>query len=139
MFTINTLAIATTLAFNWFTKNAVARARPYMRHCREDPQSDFGCNDVDRNRSFYSGHTAFAVTGAGLICMHHSRLPLYGDPGDSVACGVAIGVASAIALFRIFADKHYLSDVLVGAAAGVISGVLMPWFLRYGFNDSPFR
>ena len=137
LFTINTLSVAATLAFNWFTKNAVARERPYVQHCREDPQSDFECSNVDRNRSFYSGHTAFAATGAGLICMHHSRLPLYDGIGDDIACGVAIGVAGGIALMRILADRHWFSDVFVGAVAGVISGVLLPWFLRYGFDDTP--
>jgi hypothetical protein len=29
-------------------------------------------------QSFISGHTLMAFTGAGLICAHHSHLPLYG-------------------------------------------------------------
>jgi membrane-associated phospholipid phosphatase len=42
-----------------------------------------------------------------------------------------MSVATATALLRIVADKHYLSDVVVGAAVGTASGLLLPLVLHY--------
>jgi membrane-associated phospholipid phosphatase len=77
----------------------------------------------DANVSFYSGHAsnAFAIA-VSLYRAHVIR----GD-GDAKKLGV-IGLisASATAYLRIAADKHYLSDVVVGAGAGSAIGWLIP-------------
>jgi len=61
--------------------------------------------------SFPSGHASKAFMGAGFI---HKRYGLgYGMPAY-------IG-ATYVAYSRVYADKHYVEDVLAGAAIGVFS------------------
>jgi membrane-associated phospholipid phosphatase len=43
----------------------------------------------------------------------------------------AVAAGSGIGLTRILAGKHFPSDVLVGAAAGTASGLLIPWLHLY--------
>ena len=40
-------------------------------------------------------------------------------------------MASLTGLFRIMADKHWMTDVLGGAGVGLFSGWLMPWLLHF--------
>jgi membrane-associated phospholipid phosphatase len=40
--------------------------------------------------------------------------------------GVGMTVAGATGYLRIAGDKHYLTDVLVGAATGVAAGIALP-------------
>jgi len=57
--------------------------------CASDPDYDRDCaDDVQRNQSFLSGHTAMSFTGAGLICVEHANLALYGggSPGVEISC-----------------------------------------------------
>jgi membrane-associated phospholipid phosphatase len=79
-----------------------------------------------------SGHVSTAVTGAALICTHHLRLDLYGSrAADITACGLGIAAAVASGVSRIASDNHYTTDVLSGAAIGVVSGWLVPTLLHY--------
>jgi hypothetical protein len=59
------------------TKRLVARERPFGAACAGSEYTE-GCEDLDRFRSYYSGHAAITATGAGLVCAHHTRVPLYG-------------------------------------------------------------
>ncbi len=68
--------------------------------------------DASNSRSFPSGHTSNAFAWAA-IAQHH-----YGS-----RIGVpAYAVASLVGLSRIERSKHYLSDVVGGAALGIIVG-----------------
>jgi membrane-associated phospholipid phosphatase len=131
MFAIDFSAFAVSGFLNFYTKALVGRARPYSRDCSEDrPTAE--CASADRTMSFFSGHAATTFTAAGLACAHHSNLPLYGSAGaDVIACAGMMSLATATGLLRIVADKHYLSDVLVGAAVGTASGLLLPLVLHY--------
>jgi len=137
MLGIDFLAFASTNFLLSFTKNFLARLRPYAVECEEDPDYDYNCENPDRFRSFFSGHTANAFTAASLVCLHHANIPLYGGgAADDVACISSLAVATGIGFLRILADKHYLSDVFIGAAIGVLSGLVVPSLLHYGFNYS---
>jgi membrane-associated phospholipid phosphatase len=58
---------------------------------------------------------------------------LFGGAGaDAATCGTALGSATAVALLRVVARKHYLSDVAVGAVVGLASGFGVPQLLHYG-------
>ena len=138
LFFINALSLMTTAAGLTFTKNVIRRERPYGRECVTNREYDRSCVGPDRFRSFYSGHSAFAFTGASLVCIHHAYLPLYGnDVADAAACGGAMLMATAVATLRIVADKHYFSDVLIGAILGFVSGFVMPQVLHYGLDPDP--
>lgn len=114
------------------TKKLVARARPDASQCMRG--SEPACRE--KSESFFSSHTAFAFTGAGLICAQHQSLPLYGPgPWGAIICGAALGAATAVGALRIVADRHYFTDVMGGAAVGLAAGYLLPNLLHYGFGS----
>ena len=41
----------------------------------------------------------------------------------------ALALAALTAFLRVAADKHYLSDVLVGSTPGILSCVVVPWLI----------
>lgn len=81
-----------------------------VRRKRPNGENDF---------SFYSGHTTTAFTGAGLVC-------LYQDIGS---CLAMLGLATSVGYLRIAADKHYFSDVVVGAGLGYAHGRFIPMLI----------
>lgn len=132
-------AIATPLV--WLGKHFITRVRPAERAICEDPTST-ECMETTL-RSFPGGHMGITATAAALACTHHTHLPLYGGgaAGD-VACITALGASGVVFLSRMIASRHYLSDMLVGSAIGVLAGWLMPMALHYGLDgdeDEPRR
>ena len=95
-------------------KYAAQRQRPYSFYSKK--------NDVDSYKSFFSGHTstAFAI-GTSTAKM----LAKYSDINKRIVWVSALGLASATGYLRIAADKHYFSDVFVGAIVGTIIGNTM--------------
>jgi membrane-associated phospholipid phosphatase len=94
-------------------KHIVHRPRPYAHYC-EPPAAGALCK-VDSRLSFFSGHTAAAfaaATAAGEI----ARMKGYRNATTIRSTGLAL--AAATGLLRTAADRHYLSDVVVGAAVG---------------------
>ncbi len=131
MFLINTEAFAITGFFSFLSNATIRRQRPYVRECgagKPDPVFP-DCDVAGQSEGFYSGHTAIAFTGAALTCMHHANLPLYGDNGvgGAVACVTLMTGATVGGVARLIADKHYASDVIVGAGVGLASGIIVPW------------
>lgn len=118
----NTQAYMVTGITVQFIKRLTARERPFQQECAADPVYDPGCGLGDSRRSFFSGHAAWAFTGAGLICANHKALEL---AGGMAPCYVSLGLALLTGMTRVFADRHYASDVLVGAAVGLASGFVL--------------
>lgn len=76
--------------------------------------------DSDARNSFPSGHTATAFLGAELLRMQSGHLsPWIGYSGYAVA--------AATAYLRIYNNRHYLNDVLAGAAIGFFSARFAAW------------
>lgn len=124
--TAYSLALGITLVLNDVVKESVGRARPYERECRQDPSSP-ACTSQDTYASFYSGHTAVAFTSAGFSCAMHLSRSLYGDDAaDGASCGASLAVAAMTGLLRIASDRHYLSDVAIGAVIGFLVGYIVP-------------
>lgn len=118
----------------------VGRGRPNYAPCSVDPSYDPLCGGSGNNASFPSGHTLGAATAAGLVCVHHRYLRLYGSPvGDGAACGAMLLFTAVTAVSRVMADRHYASDDLAGAGIGFAAGYGLPWLLhyRYGGRLSP--
>ena len=111
----------------------LGRRRPSARECDRDASYDRRCDDTERlNESAVSGHTSISFIGAGLMCAHHTNLPLYnGRAADLAACITALTLASVQGTLRVVSDNHYATDVLAGAALGLGTGYLMPWLLHY--------
>ena len=104
----------------------------------EEPASSFDCDSQNkRQRSFYSGHTAFTFATAGLICSHHLNLKLYGGGApDIAACATGFAAAAATGTLRMVGDQHYATDVITGALVGTITGLGLPWLLHYRHDRS---
>jgi len=70
--------------------------------------------DGDDNRSFPSAHSSASFTAAEYLRKRYGWE--YGLP--------AYGLATFVAYSRVEADKHYVHDVLAGAAIGIASSYL---------------
>lgn len=111
------------------------RRRPDVAACSLDPEYHEMCFQGP-NSAFPSGHTSGAFVGAGLVCAHHLNLPLYGIRGaDVAACAVATGMATATGVLRVMAHRHYVTDVIAGAAAGALPGFALPMLGHYLWLD----
>jgi membrane-associated phospholipid phosphatase len=99
---------------NQVVRHDVARLRP----------------DGSDSVSFYSGHTsdAFALVMA-LYTTHRLRH----DEDANHLLLVGLPFATITGYLRIAADKHYASDVLVGAAAGSVVGFVIPALHKRNF------
>ncbi len=88
---------------------------------------------ADANVSFYSGHTslAFALTTASWEI---ASLRGYPGAGWILRVGVPLGVLAGY--LRIAADRHYLTDVLAGAAVGSGVGFAVPRLFHAGPSRS---
>lgn len=134
-----------SLALSAFTsvtlEHSSGRERPFVEECRRGTagyEDECAAGEREFNQSFISGHTLMAFTGAGLMCAHHTHLPLYGGGfGDVAACGLGLTGATVQGVTRLTADRHYLSDVLVGSALGFGIGYAMPMLLHYGNRREP--
>lgn len=74
--------------------------------------------------SFPSGHTAQAFMGAAILTEE------YKDRYKWMPYA-AYGVASAVGVMRMMNNKHYISDVLVGAGIGILSTKIIYWTHQY--------
>ena len=120
-------ALAISAAMHQITTAFVGRPRPYVGDCGTKLPSDSNdCVRSSRFRSFYSGHTSLAFTGASLICAHRARLPLFGGGWDTATCITAYIAAAATGTLRIMGDVHHATDVLTGAVLGTAVGLIVP-------------
>ncbi|MDE5899145.1 MAG: phosphatase PAP2 family protein [Treponemataceae bacterium] len=103
-------------------KAFVRRPRPYMYF---DGAPGGKIADGDWCASFPSGHTTAAFAGASFLsfvfCAYFPDSP-YRIPVVAASGALAVGTAA----LRILSGNHFLSDVLVGAAIGTISGIVVP-------------
>ncbi len=76
--------------------------------------------DGSNNHSFPSGHTATAFMTATMLSKEYGHL----SPWLSVG---AYAMASATGLMRMANNKHWLSDVMVGAGVGILSTEFGYW------------
>lgn len=109
--------VAVAAALNQIVKLEVLRARPGAHHHVFPTKSD------DDDLSFYSGHTTltFASTvAAGTVAS------LRGYRGAPAVWAGGLALATATGYLRIAADKHWLTDVVTGAAIGAALGATLP-------------
>ena len=131
----NTLAADTTIILeaavlaadlNQLTKFLVGRERPFV-HALPEAHKALTMRPADNDLSFYSGHATFAfalATAAGTVAS------MRGYRWAPVVWGAGGTFAAATAYLRIAADKHWLTDVLVGALVGSAVGFAVPFALH---------
>lgn len=113
------------------------RERPIATECASGLDAP-DCNEQFETTSFFSNQTMNAFTGASLMCLHHTHMPLFGDEAaDASACVVAMTAASATGLLRVMSNREYLTDVLMGAIVGLIAGYIVPWAVHYQGGARP--
>ncbi len=115
-------------AVEWGAQLFVGRVRPASNNCSDPSREGHYCNPngVDYARSFIAGHPATVITAAGLTCLHHAHLPLYGGgAADDIACGAMIGAAVVDGVARVVAEDHYPSDLLFGTVLGLTAGWIL--------------
>lgn len=76
--------------------------------------------DGSSRNSFPSGHTATAFAGAELLRREYWHVsPWIGVAGYAVAAGTGF--------FRMYNDRHWLTDVMAGAGIGILSVQAAYW------------
>lgn len=87
--------------------------------------------DLSSQHSFPSGHTSFAFTNASVL-MHEFK--------DSAPVLAYSGYffSTTTAAFRMINDRHWVSDVLVGAGIGIVVTELVYYFEPLK-NFNPFK
>jgi membrane-associated phospholipid phosphatase len=98
------LAGGVALGIKW----AVGRSRPYAGHDSDEYRPFQG--DVTSRSSFPSGHSAVAFALGAVVADEYR---------DWRVDTLAYGAASAVAVSRIYQDRHWLSDIVGGAAVGI--------------------
>lgn len=73
--------------------------------------------DGSSYNSFPSGHTAMAFTSATMLHKEYGHL----SPWVSIA---SYSVATVTGISRVFNNRHWLSDIVVGAGVGILSAEL---------------
>lgn len=115
-------ATAIAMAMNQVVKFIVGRERPFV-HALPEAEKPLTAHPSDNNLSFYSGHATFAfalaASGGTIASMRGYRLAPW-------IWGAGMALAAATAYLRIAADRHYASDVTVGAIVGSATGVGVP-------------
>jgi membrane-associated phospholipid phosphatase len=110
---LGALAFATAGLLEFSLKHLVGRLRPDAAPSALSLGGPSFAQDVD---SFPSGHATSVFAVATVFVSFYPRLagPLY-------------GLAAAIALGRVYLERHYVSDVLAGAFIGI---AVATWLLR---------
>ena len=120
-------AVAVSMALNQATKFTLGRQRPYAHFAPNgSPPTD------DDNLSFYSGHAAVTFTtsvATGTI----ASLRGYRSAGVVWIPGAVLALATSY--LRIGCDRHYFTDVAVGAVVGTGVGIALPRLL-HGREDA---
>lgn len=88
--------------------------------------------DGSSRNSFPSGHTAMAFVGAELLYQEYKDVsPWIGIAGYTVAASTGF--------FRMYNNRHWLSDVLAGAGIGILSVRLSYWLYPKLFHPKHKR
>lgn len=118
---------AESLLLTWGLKELgkalFARERPYM-YFDGYPQDEL--ENGEYLQSFPSGHAALAFTGASFFSSALSRY-LKDSPWRIPLTAASFACATAASALRVGSGNHFPSDVVVGAAIGVVSGFMVPW------------
>jgi membrane-associated phospholipid phosphatase len=87
--------------------------------------------DGSADNSFPSGHTATAFMGAEFLYQEYKDVSIwYGISGYVIA--------TATGFFRIYNDRHWLTDVAAGAGIGILSTKIAYWIQPF-FKEHLFK
>ena len=117
-----------------FVKEVAGRSRPFVTNGTDPKDFKFGGGfGSDDRKSFPSGHSTAAFAAAAAVTSEVKRW----YPHATWAAGTVFYTgATVVGLSRMYHDKHWASDVALGAAVGTFSGIKV---VRYSHNhpDNP--
>jgi membrane-associated phospholipid phosphatase len=114
-------------------KFLVGRERPFVHALRPD-EKPLTPRPADNNVSFFSGHTAEAFA---LAAASGTIGELRGYRWAPLTWAVGGALATTTAYLRIAADRHWLTDTLVGMLVGIGIGVGVPCLFHPALADPP--
>lgn len=124
----------------YLAKDLVGRRRPWVHNTAlsvEERLALSAGDPLDARRSFFSGHASSAFTLATLLSTVVTDV--YGRSRVTEAVwAVSFSAAALTGVARVKAGMHYPTDVLVGAAAGVAIGRVVPALHRVD-RTAPIR
>jgi membrane-associated phospholipid phosphatase len=116
-----TEAVLVANAVTGFMKGTLGRARPFVSNDTNPRDFRFGGGFSTSDRqSFPSGHTTTAFAAAAAVTSEIRRLHPKALP---YVATVMYGGATLVGLSRMYHNKHWASDVALGAAVGTFSGL----------------
>ncbi len=115
-------AASLTAAVDQIVKFSTGRQRPYAR-----AGASAGARSSEDDLSFFSGHTSL---GFALAVSSGTVASLRGYGGAPAVWAAGLLTAATTGYLRIAADRHYFSDVAVGALVGSAFGLAVPWLHR---------
>ena len=113
---VNIQAMAATGLLTSAAKFVFARERPYVYF------ETLKSSGIDDHLSFFSGHTSITFAIATSTAM------MFEDQNPAVSGLIwssSLSLAAATGFLRIAADKHYFSDVFVGAVTGFFTAYII--------------
>ncbi|MDA3928513.1 MAG: phosphatase PAP2 family protein [Prolixibacteraceae bacterium] len=112
-------SFAFTGVYNRTIKTLAGRNRPNYENTTNPHQwyGPFIENPFIKKVSFFSGHTTTAFSIASVFAYRYKD--------DKWVPYVAYGLASLGGIQRIYNNRHWASDVLVGAAIGTATGIFL--------------
>lgn len=96
-----------------FMKYVSGRSRPH----ETNPLNAHSWSGLGGNSSFWSGHTATVFSMASVFSSYYSDKPWVGV--------TAYSLASLAGISRIADERHWVSDVVVGATIGTVIGQMV--------------
>jgi membrane-associated phospholipid phosphatase len=117
-------------------KDFFGRARPFVDTTGPNPddwQLGRGWDRGNAYQSFPSGHSVAAFAAAGAVTAETSA---YWPGATYFLIGPALyGGAAAVGLSRMYNNRHWASDVIVGAAIGTFAGMKVVRYYRIHPED----
>ena len=116
-----TEAIVLSTGITGLLKGVLGRSRPYVTADTNPRDFKFGKGFSGEDRaSFPSGHTTVAFAAASSVTSELHRI----WPGHTwFVAPVMYGGATLVGLSRMYHNKHWASDVVLGAGIGTFSGI----------------
>lgn len=122
-----TEALVVSAVATEFVKGVAGRNRPYVQRADADDFMMMNGFTGGGFTSFPSGHTSAAFALAAVIDEEGS---VHWPHASRIVTPVTYGLASLVGLSRIYKDRHWMSDVAVGALVGEYSGLIVERFNR---------
>ncbi|MHA6246533.1 phosphatase PAP2 family protein [Pontibacter sp. CAU 1760] len=122
VFVLYVETMAVTGALFTMTNGNVPRNRP-LTYSEEVELSEK--TRANAQNSFYAGHTAAAASATFFAAkVFHDFHP--DSPARHAVWAAAAAIPAGVGYLRLRAGKHFLSDNLLGYAAGAAAGILVP-------------